>query len=61
MRFSAVALGFEVRDSATWSNVVKYAYAMCKKYQDQVIFIRENGQRYASFKWSIEANDMIPA
>ena len=61
MKYSAVTLGYEVRESATWENIIKYATVMCKKYQEEVVFIRVNGERYASFQWNVEANDMMPA
>jgi hypothetical protein len=62
MRYSAFADGFDVKQSATWGNIIKYTKVLCKKYKGHVVRISDStGHSGASFIWCDDSRDIIPA
>lgn len=55
----------ELKESATWSNIIKYAIKMAKINPSLVIEIRDNNLPYhlgplESFIWCNDKKDIIP-
>ena len=62
MRYTAFADGFEVRESATWDNIIRYTIQMCRKYKGHVVNVKcKRGHMSESFIWCEISNDIIPA
>lgn len=63
MNYLVSVFGQENKKSASWTNAIRYALAMSRKYKGEVVTIKslKRNEIMESFKWCEESNDMIPA
>ena len=61
-KYSVSVEGENIKESNTWSNIIKYATELAKNNQERVVKVKcARGHGGESFVWSKEDNDIIPA